>query len=60
MLLVNAEKTDDLMGSQLFNYGYAMSSRLKDKINTTEKKLDRYDKEMIDDDNNNDEVSDEL
>jgi len=39
MLLVNAEKTDDLMGSQLFNYGYAMSSRLKDKINTTEKNL---------------------
>ncbi len=39
MLLVNAEKTDDLMSSQLFNYDYAMSSRLKDKINTTEKNL---------------------
>jgi hypothetical protein len=62
MLLINAEleKIDDTMVSHLFGYGYSMSSRLEDKINTTEKKLDRYDKEMIDDGNNDDEASDEL
>jgi hypothetical protein len=37
-----------------------MSSRLQDKLSTTEKQLDQYDKEMVDNNSSNDGDSYEL
>ncbi len=60
MLMVNAKEVEGLLVRHLFHYGKAMSSRLQDKLSTTEKQLDQYDKEMVDNNSSNDGDSYEL